>query len=66
MEYREKYIALLEEENTWLKQRNAELEASLQDTKKDLYTAITRWDEAINKLNDVYTEMYMNKLNSIN
>lgn len=50
MEYREKYIALLEEENAWLKQRNAELEVLVKDTKKDLLTAITKWDEAMNKL----------------
>ena len=61
MEYKEKYIALLEEENTWLKQRNAELESSLKETKKDLYTAITKWDEAVDKLNKAQTEFYSYK-----
>lgn len=61
MDYTDKYIKILEEENTYLKQRNAELEAQLKDTKKDLLTAIDKWDEAVNKLNDAYTEMYRTK-----
>lgn len=50
MDHINKYIKLLEEENTNLKQRNAELEAQLKDAKKDLLTAIDKWDEAVNKL----------------
>ena len=62
--YTDKYIALLETENAELKKRCLALEESLKETKKDLLTAITKWDEAINKLNEVYNEMYnINKNN---
>ncbi len=50
MNYTDKYIKILEEENTYLKQRNAELEAQLKETRNDLLTAIDKWDEAVNKL----------------
>lgn len=50
MDNTEKYIKLLEEENTYLKQKNAELEAQLKETRNDLLTAIDKWDEAVNKL----------------
>lgn len=59
--YTDKYIALLEEENAELKKRCLTLEQSLKETKKDLRTAITKWDEAINKLNNAYTEIYKTK-----
>ena len=48
--YTDKYIALLEAENAELKKRCLALEESLKETKKDLLTAITRWDEAVDKL----------------
>ena len=50
MDYRDKYIKILEEENAFLKQKNVELEAQLKDTRNDLLTAIDKWDEAVNKL----------------
>ena len=63
--YTDKYIALLESENAELKKRCLALEESLKETKKDLLTAITKWDEAINKLNDVQTEFYTYKIDTI-
>ena len=48
--YTDKYIALLESENAELKKRCLALEESLKDTRKDLLTAITKWDEAVDKL----------------
>ena len=39
----------------------AVLEESLEETKKDLLTAITKWDEAINKLHNVQMEFYSRK-----
>ena len=33
----------------------------LKEIKKDLLTAITKWDEAINKLNNIQTEFYLNE-----
>jgi hypothetical protein len=58
MDYTDKYIKILEEENTYLKQRNAELEAQLKDTKQDLLIAIGKWEEAVNKLHMHSTEQY--------
>lgn len=63
--YTDKYISLLETENAELKKRCLALEESLKETKKDLLTAITKWDEAINKLNDVQTEFYTYKRDTI-
>jgi predicted nucleic acid-binding Zn-ribbon protein len=65
MDYTDKYIKILEEENTYLKQRNAELEAQLKDTKKDLLTAIDKWDEAVNKLHKTQIEFYTYKRESL-
>lgn len=65
MDNTEKYIKLLEEENTYLKQRNAELEAQLKETKKDLLTAIDKWDEAVNKLHKTQIEFYTYKRESL-
>ena len=48
--YTDKYIALLETENAELKKRCLALEESLKETKKDLLTAITKWNEAVDKL----------------
>ena len=59
--YTDKYIALLETENAELKKRCLALEESLKETKKDLLTAITKWDEAVDKLNNAYTEIYKTK-----
>ena len=59
--YTDKYIALLESENAELKKRCLALEESLKETKKDLLTAITKWDEAVDKLNNAYTEIYKTK-----
>ena len=59
--YIDKYIALLESENAELKKRCLALEESLKETKKDLLTAITKWDEAVDKLNNAYTEIYKTK-----
>ena len=50
MDYTDKYIKILEAENAFLKQKNVELEAQLKETRNDLLTAITKWDEAVNKL----------------
>lgn len=63
--YTDKYITLLETENAELKKRCLALEESLKETKKDLLTAINKWDEAINKLNDVQTEFYTSKINTL-
>ena len=63
--YTDKYIALLESENAELKKRCLALEESLKEAKKDLLTAITKWDEAINKLNDAQMEFYAYKRNAI-
>lgn len=52
MKHTEKYIKLLEEENSALKKRNAELEAQLKETRNDLLTAIDKWNEAVNKLHN--------------
>jgi predicted nucleic acid-binding Zn-ribbon protein len=65
MDNTEKYIKLLEEENIYLKQKNAELEAQLKDTKKDLLTAIDKWDEAVNKLHKTQIEFYTYKRESL-
>ena len=59
--YTDKYIALLETENAELKKRCLALEESLKETKKDLLTAITKWNEAVDKLNNAYTEIYKAK-----
>lgn len=59
--YTDKYIALLEAENAELKKRCLALEKSLKETKKDLLTAIAKWDEAVDKLNNAYTEIYKTK-----
>lgn len=54
--YTDKYIALLETENAELKKRCLALEESLKETKKDLLTAINKWDEAVNKLHNIQME----------
>ena len=54
----DKYIALLEAENAELKKRCLALEESLKETKKDLYTAICKWDDTVNKLHNAYNELY--------
>ena len=56
--YTDKYIALLETENAELKKRCLALALveSLKETKKDLLTAITKWDEAVNKLHNAQME----------
>lgn len=59
--YTDKYIALLEAENAELKKRCLALEESLKETKKDLLTAITKWNEAVDKLNNAYNEIYKAK-----
>ena len=59
--YTDKYIALLETENAELKKRCLALEESLKETKKDLLTAITKWNEAVDKLNNAYNEIYKTK-----
>jgi hypothetical protein len=59
--YTDKYIALLETENAELKKRCLALEESLKETKKDLLTAITKWNEVVDKLNNAYTEIYKTK-----
>ena len=59
--YTDKYIALLETENAELKKRCLALEESLKETKKDLYTATCKWDEAVDKLNNAYNELYKTK-----
>ena len=56
--YADKYIALLETENAELKKRCLALEESLKETKKDLYTAICKWDYTVNKLHNAYNELY--------
>lgn len=56
----DKYIALLEAENAELKKRCLALEESLKETKKDLLTAITNWDEAVDKLHKTQVEFYTN------
>lgn len=56
--YTNKYIALLEEENASLKKRNAELEEKLKETKDDLYTAICKWNDTVDKLHSAYLELY--------
>ena len=61
MDYSDKYIALLETENAELKKRCLALEESLKETKKDLLTAITKWNEAVDKLNNAYNEIYKAK-----
>lgn len=61
----DKYIALLEAENAELKKRCLALEESLKETKKDLLTAITKWDEAVNKLHNAQMEFYTYKRNAI-
>ena len=48
--YTDKYIARLESENAELKKRCLALEESLKETKKDLLTAIAKWNEAVDKL----------------
>lgn len=48
--YTDKYIALLEAENAELKKRCLALEESLKETRIDLLTAITKWDEAVELL----------------
>ena len=58
MDYTDKYIKILEEENAYLKQKNAELEAHLKETKQDLLIAIGKWEEAVNKLHMHSTEQY--------
>ena len=59
--YTDKYIALLEAENAELKKRCLALEESLKETKKDLLTAITKQNEAVDKLNNAYNEIYKAK-----
>ena len=63
--YTDKYIALLETENAELKKRCLALEESLKETKKDLLTAITKWDEAVDKLHNTQMEFYAYKRNAI-
>ena len=63
--YTDKYIALLESENAELKKRCLALEESLKETKKDLLTAITKWDEAVNKLHNAQMELYAYKRSAI-
>ena len=63
--YTDKYIALLEAENAELKKRCLALEESLKETKKDLLTAITKWDEAVNKLHNAQMEFYTYKRDTI-
>ena len=63
--YTDKYIALLETENAELKKRCLALEESLKETKKDLLTAITKWDEAVNKLHNAQMEFYTYKRDTI-
>lgn len=63
--YTDKYIALLESENAELKKRCLALEESLKETKKDLLTAITKWDEAVNKLHNAQMEFYTYKRDTI-
>lgn len=63
--YTDKYIALLESENAELKTRCLALEESLKETKKDLLTAITKWDEAVNKLHNAQMEFYTYKRDTI-
>ena len=58
MDYSDKYIALLETENAELKKRCLALEESLKETKKDLFTAICKWDDTVNKLHNAYCEIY--------
>ena len=65
MVYTDKYIALLESENAELKKRCLALEESLKETKKDLLTAITKWDEAVDKLHNTQMEFYAYKRNAI-
>ena len=36
----------------------AVLEESLKETKKDLLTAICKWDDTVNKLHNAYCEIY--------
>lgn len=63
--YTDKYIALLESENAELKKRCLALEELLKETKKDLLTAITKWDEAVNKLHNAQMEFYTYKRDTI-
>ena len=59
--YTDKYIALLESENVELKKRCMVLEESLKETKRDLLTAINKWDEAVNKLHNAQIKFYSQK-----
>lgn len=59
--YTDKYIALLETENAELKKRCLALEESLKETKKDLLTAITKWNEAVDKIHELNVEIYKTK-----
>lgn len=51
--------------NAELKKRCLALEESLKETKKDLLTAITKWDEAVNKLHNDQMEFYAYKRSAI-
>ena len=63
--YTDKYIALLEAENAELKKRCLALEESLKETKKDLLTAICKWDDTVNKLHNAQMEFYAYKRSAI-
>ena len=50
MNYSNKYIALLEEENARLKKRTSELEESLKKVTDDWLLAVNKWNEAVDIL----------------
>ena len=56
--YSDKQIVRLKSENAELKKRCLALEESLKDTKKDLLTTITKWDDTVNRLHNAYNELY--------
>lgn len=58
MDYSDKYIALLEEENSRLKKHNAELEESLKKVTDDWLLAVNKWNEAVDKIHLLNIELY--------
>lgn len=56
--YSDKWIVRLKSENAELKKRCLALEESLKDTKKDVLTTITKWDDTVNGLHNAYNELY--------
>ena len=61
MDYSDKYIALLKEENARLNKRNEELEESLKKVTDDWLLAVNKWNEAVDKIHLLNIEIYNNR-----